>query len=130
MAGGAGPFVLQGEVLTMDPASPAAEAVAVAGGTITAVGAVEHVRRSAGEEAEVVSLVGASILPGFIDAHHHYCVAPFDRRTPDVRHEPDTPIEALLDRVSQAASQPGGGWVRISGYDPFKLHERRAPLLE
>src|SRR5437763_341746 len=115
----------------MDPASPAAaEAVAVDGETIIAVGSLDHVRRSAGEEAEVVDLGGGAILPGFIDAHHHYCVAAFERRTPDVRHEPDTPIEALLDRVAQVASQPGAGWVRIFGYDPFKLRERRAPLLE
>ena len=114
----------------MDPTSPAAEAVAVDGETIVAVGSLAHVRRSAGEKAEVVDLGTRAILPGFIDAHHHYCVAAFDRRTPDVRHEPDTPIEALLDRVAQAASQPGAGWVRIFGYDPFKLRERRAPLLQ
>lgn len=117
--------MLEGKVLTMDPTRPHADAVAVGDGRILAVGSVAEARCAAGPDAEVVA--APAILPGFIDAHHHYCLAAFDRRTPDVGHPPGTPIEALLERVAAAAREPGEGWLRLFGYDPFKLRERRPP---
>lgn len=123
-------FVLEGCVLTMDPRRPVAEAVAVAGERIVAVGGAREVRASVGEAAESIALGDAAVLPGFIDAHHHYCLAAFDRRTPDLHHEPGTPIGALLERVAEIArAAPGDGWLRAAGYDPFKLAERRPPRM-
>jgi predicted amidohydrolase YtcJ len=123
-------FILEGDVFTMERALPRAEAVGVREGRIVAVGASADVRAAMGGGAEVMALGGASVLPGFIDAHHHYCFAAFDRRRPDVRHHADTPMEALLSRVSEIAAQGSEGWVRCRGYEPAKLRERRPPRLE
>jgi predicted amidohydrolase YtcJ len=83
-----------------------------------------------GEEAALVALDGGSVLPGFIDAHHHYCFAALDRRAPDLHHEPGTPLESLLSQVREVASTDATGWVRCQGYDPSKLRENRPPRLE
>ena len=126
----AGAFVLEGEVVTMDAASPRAEAVGVRDGRIVALGTAAEVRGALGGPASVVALDGGAVLPGFIDAHHHYCFAAFDRRTPDLHHEPDTPLDALLSQVREAARGESTGWVRFQGYDPSKLREKRPPRLE
>ncbi|MDX1882578.1 amidohydrolase [Mycobacterium sp. NPDC051804] len=58
-------------VLTCDRSNSIAEAVAVADGRITAVGSEAFVRRTAGPDAAVVDLDGATVMPGFIDTHPH-----------------------------------------------------------
>lgn len=58
-------------VLTMDPDRPAAEAVAVAGGRILAVGRRAEVEALAGPAAEVVDCGGRTVLPGFVESHLH-----------------------------------------------------------
>jgi predicted amidohydrolase YtcJ len=122
-----GTLLTAATVLTMDPQRPRAEAVGVRDGTIAAVGTVEEVERELGEGARRIDLGERALLPGFIDAHHHYCMAAFDRRTPDLHLDPGSSIDDLLALVERAARERPGGWVRAQGYDPHKLRERRAP---
>jgi predicted amidohydrolase YtcJ len=123
-------LILEGDVVTMDRARPRADAVGVRDGRIVAVGTTEEVRAAMAPDAEVVALRGASVLPGFIDAHHHLCFAAFEARTPDLHHGPDTPMEVLLSRVGDGARRSSSGWVRCRGYDPAKLLEGRPPRIE
>ena len=71
MAGKADLVILNGKVLTMDAAHPRAEAVALAGGTIIAVGSTAEIRALAAPGAEVIDAAGGTVLPGFIDSHVH-----------------------------------------------------------
>jgi predicted amidohydrolase YtcJ len=57
--------------LTMNPDQPTAEAVAIGDGKILAVGTAEAVMVHAGEKSRVVDAKGASLLPGFVEAHMH-----------------------------------------------------------
>jgi predicted amidohydrolase YtcJ len=57
--------------VTMDPQQPTAEAVAVVGGNITAVGLRSQVFERQGRETRMVDLQGATVFPGFIDTHSH-----------------------------------------------------------
>ncbi|WP_445165768.1 amidohydrolase [Mycolicibacterium sp. Dal123E01] len=57
-------------VITMDPALPRAEAVAVSDGRITAVGSVADCR-TACPDAEVIDTGVAALLPGLIEPHSH-----------------------------------------------------------
>jgi predicted amidohydrolase YtcJ len=57
-------------VLTMDPALPRAEAVAIAGGRIVAVGGAE-VAALAGPGCRVIDAGGRTVLPGFVESHLH-----------------------------------------------------------
>lgn len=58
-------------VLTVDPTMPRAEAVAIAGGTIIAVGARSEMAALAGPATQRVDAGGASVVPGFIEGHMH-----------------------------------------------------------
>ncbi|MGL6210147.1 MAG: amidohydrolase [Paracoccaceae bacterium] len=61
-------LVVNAKVLTMDPLRPRAEAVAIAGGRIVAVGAAEVAAMPA---VRVIDAGGRTLLPGFIEGHMH-----------------------------------------------------------
>ncbi|MFD0857568.1 amidohydrolase [Roseovarius aquimarinus] len=63
--------ILNGKVLTMDDKAPRAEAVAIAGGTILAVGTNAEMRALAGPGARVIDAAGGTVMPGLIDSHVH-----------------------------------------------------------
>jgi predicted amidohydrolase YtcJ len=58
-------------VVTMDPAVPTAQAVAVRAGRIAAVGSHDEVIETRGPNTRVIDLPGAMIVPGFQDSHIH-----------------------------------------------------------
>ena len=71
MAHQADRVIVNGRVLTMDAGAPRAQAVAMAGGTILAVGSTAEMRALAAPGAEIVDAMGGTVLPGFIDSHVH-----------------------------------------------------------
>ncbi|MEX1235968.1 MAG: amidohydrolase [Roseovarius sp.] len=71
MARNADLVILNGKVLTMDAGAPRAEAVALAGGAILAVGTTEEIRELAAPGAKVIDAAGGTVMPGFIDSHVH-----------------------------------------------------------
>ena len=60
-----------GNIITMNEAQPKAEAILMKGGIIVAVGSNEELLAER-EDADVVDLDGATVLPGFIDSHSHF----------------------------------------------------------
>ena len=58
-------------VFTAEPSAPYAEAVAIRGDRIVAVGALDAVARAAGADARRVDLGGKFLMPGMLDAHAH-----------------------------------------------------------
>lgn len=60
-----------GKIVTMDPSLPVAEAVAVKGGVILALGTDREVLPEAGGGTEKIDLKGRLLLPGFCDSHMH-----------------------------------------------------------
>ena len=64
-------ILFNAKVFTGDPQNPYAEAVAIRGGEIVAVGNFAEVVRSVSAKAERTDLEGKSLFPGFIDSHSH-----------------------------------------------------------
>ncbi|WP_118133498.1 amidohydrolase [Oceanicella sp. SM1341] len=64
-------IITNGILLTMDPSRPRAEALAVSGGRIIAVGDAEEIAGLAGPRTRTVDARGATVLPGFNEAHIH-----------------------------------------------------------
>jgi len=64
-------IITNAKVLTMDEARPRAEAVALAGGRILAVGGRAEVEALAGPATRVVDAGGRTLLPGFVESHLH-----------------------------------------------------------
>jgi predicted amidohydrolase YtcJ len=68
---GADIVFLDGNVITIADAEPRAQAVAIDGDRIAAVGSNAEVEALIGPATTVVSLAGLTVTPGFIDAHQH-----------------------------------------------------------
>ena len=62
-------------VRTADAERPRAEAVAVAGGRVLAVGSAAEIEAHRGPDTLVRDLAGAALYPGFIDVHNHHAIA-------------------------------------------------------
>jgi enamidase len=71
VAGQADVVLLGATIITADPKQPTAEAVALAGDRIRAVGTNDAIRRLAGPNTRVVDLRGRTVIPGLMDAHVH-----------------------------------------------------------
>ncbi|MBM3135947.1 MAG: amidohydrolase, partial [Chloroflexi bacterium] len=59
-------------VHTLDEAKPRAQAVALYGGRIVAVGSNDEVRALAGRGTQKLDLAGRTVVPGFTDSHVHF----------------------------------------------------------
>jgi predicted amidohydrolase YtcJ len=64
-------ILFHAQVFTADPHNPYADAVAIRGGKIVAVGNLPEVEKSVSASAERVDLNGKTLFPGFIDSHSH-----------------------------------------------------------
>lgn len=130
---GAGTLVLvDADIVTMDDAIPAAEAVAIRGGRILAVGRREEVLLQSGEGAELRSLEGAALLPGFIDTHGHFAMMAQAASMANLQPPPAGPVRniAELQQVLRdwQAAHPDAPWITGWGYDDSLLAEQRHPV--
>src|SRR6202046_2949705 len=100
----------------MDLARPRASAVAIAGGRITALDEVP-----AGA-TRVVDLRGATVLPGFHDAHNHMVGFGMSLAEGDLRSSAAATLDELYAAVARRAETTApGDWVVGSGYDQNKI---------
>ncbi len=121
--------LLNGTVLTLDPAGSRAEAVAARDGRVVAVGGDRTIAELAGARTRVVDLDGRTVIPGFVESHNHpvffglTLAAQVDAGSP-----PNETIADIVDRVSTAVHDtPAGEWVRGYRYDDTLLQENRHP---
>jgi predicted amidohydrolase YtcJ len=112
-------LLLRGRVWTAE-ANPAwAEAVAVRGGRVVAVGTTSEVETLRGPKTEVIHLGGRLVLPGFDDAHVHLFDGASSLDRVDVADLPDlAQVQARIKEWARAHPQPpwvlGGGWAYAS----------------
>jgi len=108
-------------VWTGDVLRPHAEAFAVRGDRIVAVGSGHDVRRKAGPETEVIDLGSRRVVPGFNDAHWHLPA----RRS--ARLDGAGSVEAVQQRLlDYARTLPPEGWVVGRGWMPTDFPGRIA----
>lgn len=120
-------IVAAARIHTGDPRRPAAEALAIQGDRVVAVGSLDEARRAVGEHAAVLDLGGATVVPGLIDAHNHMLWTGLERRLVDLTGARS--IADVLAAVSRwAAAHPDAPWVRSGeGWHVDDLAERRYP---
>ena len=113
---GAADLVLTGgHVHTVDRSRPRAEAVAVRGERIVAVGSAGDVASHIGPHTRVVDLAGRLLLPGFQDAHVHPISGGVDRLQCDVRESRGR--EGVLATIrAYVAAHPDDQWIVGSGW--------------
>jgi len=70
-AGTADVIYSNGTILTMDPARPTADALAILDHEVLAVGTFDEVSSTRGEGTRMIDLSGRTMMPGFVDTHSH-----------------------------------------------------------
>ncbi len=65
-------ILTNGHIVTVNPDQPEAEAVAIRGARIIAVGDSEIIDKMRGEQTEVIDLAGKTMVPGLVDGHLHF----------------------------------------------------------
>jgi predicted amidohydrolase YtcJ len=107
--------LVNGRVWTGDRARPEAEAIAIAGDRISAVGANAEIKAQAGH-AQVIDLGGAFVAPGFIDTHVHFVDGGFRLTSVQLR-DARTPEEFAARIAAFAKSVPAGTWITGGDWD-------------
>lgn len=107
-------------VLTVDAEFSTAQAIAIRGNRILAVGSDAEVRAAAGDDATVVDLEGKTVLPGFIDAHAHAVSGSVVDAIMDyVGMARFTTVDEVLNHIATRAAQtPAGDWLVFRNFDP------------
>ncbi|MDQ8035126.1 MAG: amidohydrolase, partial [Bordetella sp.] len=99
-----------GQVLTMAPGAAPAQALAVAGDRLLAVGTDAQVLAAAGPGTQHIALDGATVIPGIIDAHAHMEREGLKTLRPSLAHARS--ITDVLDVVRREAQRlPPGAWI-------------------
>ncbi len=107
----------------MDASQPAAEAVAIYGNRIVAVGSSKEIKKMAGAGTRVIDAKKQLVLPGFNDSHVHFLSGGFQLSSVDLR-DADT-REEFAERIRRFAERlPAGRWVTGGDWD----HERWSPV--
>ena len=118
-------IIINAAIHTMDPAHPTADAVAILGNRVAAVGSTPEIRALAAPGTRVIDAGGKLVLPGFNDAHVHFLMGGFSLANVDVR-EAQSPQEVARRLGEYARKLPKGRWILGGDWD----HERwpGAPL--
>jgi hypothetical protein len=115
-------------VITMDAARPRAEAVAIEGERILAVGSEGDVRPHLGPRTEVIDCGGRAVLPGFIDGHCHLLAYAAGLLSVDCNPAAVSSVADIQAAIRRRAEEtPAGRWIRAVGYSEVDLAEARHP---
>ena len=104
-----------GNVYTVDSKQPRAQAIAVSKDRIVFVGSNADAQKFVGSKTRVVDLKGATVLPGFADAHQHLSGVGFREMTLNL--EGTTSLQDFLAKVKARVDQAKPGeWVTGRGW--------------
>jgi predicted amidohydrolase YtcJ len=117
-------ILLNGNILTLDQTRPSAQAVAIYGDRIVAVGNNAEIQLLAGPETKLIDLREATVLPGLIDSHIHLIQYGLSLSKLDLRqvHSIEE-MKSLVSSRTPLASQ----WILGLGWDQEKFREKRYP---
>jgi len=122
-------IIVNGNMHTMDRNHPTAEAIAIDGNRIIAVGSNDEIKKLAGANTKVIDAKGQLVLPGFNDAHVHFMSGGFQLSSVDLR-DANTPQE-FAERIRDFAGKlPKGRWITGGDWDHERWPDAKLPTKE
>jgi len=116
-------------VWTVDSSHPEAEAVAVLGDRIVAVGTNQQIETWHGPQTKIVDGGGKRLLPGFNDAHVHFTDG--GAQLDNVELNDATSVREFVRRIGErAAKMPKGEWLLGGDWDETKWNPAEMPTKE
>ena len=118
-------IVHHAQIYTVDNQFSTAEAMAVQDGKIVAVGSNDDILKEYKSDS-VVNAEGATIYPGFIDAHAHFVGYGQSLFAVDLMFV--SSWDEVINRVKEfAAKHPGTSWIRGRGWDQNRFPGKQFP---
>jgi predicted amidohydrolase YtcJ len=108
--------VINARIWTGNQARPWAQALAVKGDRIIAVGSGAEVAKLTGSETQVIDAQGQFVTPGFIDSHVHFITSGAQLAGVQLR-DAKTPAEFIARIKAFAATVPPGTWIEGGNWD-------------
>jgi hypothetical protein len=111
-----------GRIVTVDTLRPEAEALAVRGPYIVAVGSMDEIESLIGDSTKVIDLEGRLAIPGFIEGHGHFMGIGQAKMILDLTEARSW--QEIVDLVAEAALQAEPGtWIQGRGWHQEKWKE-------
>lgn len=122
-------ILLNGKVWTENPRQPEAQAVAIEGSRILAVGSSDAIRKLAGPDCKIIDLGGRRVVPGFNDSHVHLLGG--GDSLISVRLGDANSVDEFRRRMGDyAKSLPKGTWIRNGNWDHTRWNPPALPAHE
>ena len=121
--------ITHARVWTVDSAHPEAQAVAVLGDRIAAVGTDAEIKAWRGPNTKVIDAKGKLMLPGFNDSHVHFVTG--GSQLDNVQLNDATSIQEFIRRIAERAkTTPKGSWILGGDWDETKWTPAELPTKE
>ena len=118
-----------GKVVTVDESRPEAQAIAIRGDRIAAVGSNAEIQRYIGASTQVIDLDGRLAIPGLIESHGHFMNFGLSKMTLDLMDVKDW--NDIVSMVAAAAKQAKSGeWIIGRGWHQEKWTSVPQPNVE
>ena len=108
--------IINGAVWTGEASQPRAEAVALDGDRIIAVGSTSDIRKRVSPSTRIIDAKGGMVAPGFIDSHIHFLAGGMNLASVQLR-DAKTPAEFISRIKAFAATVPSGTWITGGDWD-------------
>lgn len=124
-------IIINAKVITLNDANPQAQAIAINGDKITAVGTNSEILRFKTSQSIVVDAKGKTVIPGLYDSHLHVIRGGRFYNT-ELRWDGVKTLKRALQLVKEQAQRtPENQWVRVvGGWTEYQFEEKRKPTLE
>ncbi len=126
-------ILVNGKIVTVDDRFTIAQALAIKGNRIVAVGQNDDIRKRAGSNARVIDLKGGTVIPGLIDNHAHF-VRVAEKWHWEMRLDGITSRQQVIKMIADRAraAKPGEWIVALGGWseEQFNDDPRGFPLAE
>lgn len=128
-AGPADVILSNGKVITVDDRFTIAQAVAIKGDRVLAVGTTDAIKGLAGPSTRTIDLAGRTVVPGLIDDHAHFMEEGV-LWTVELRLDGIETRAQAVDMIrAKAASLPAGRWVFVlGGWSPDQFTDDKKPF--
>lgn len=116
-------ILYNGNLITLNSTGNRAEAVAIKGEKILAVGSNKKILQLISEQTKIIDLQGKTVIPGFNDVHQHPApVYDWDKPYASLRLDTVSSMQSLIQLLKQkAAVTPKGMLIKGVGYNELKL---------
>jgi len=119
----------EANVVTVDNALPRAEAIAIAGDRILAVGSRADISVHISDDTTVIDLQGQTVIPGLIEGHGHYTSFGGSLMILDFRYAKS--FAEIVSMVEGAVEEtPDGEWIIGRGWHQDKWEVKEQDLVE